>query len=677
MLLRCCWCLLAVIVGAIAVFIALYVPESTADQKYRFGAFAPVRSGKAKWFVDGQEYMSAVADAIMSAKHEILITGWELNPHIFMKRPDTGLTSSEWRLDKILLKKANDGISVYILLYWGTSVAMEHGTIFVDAFLKHDNIEVCLYPTFTSLATHPKDIRWSNHEKVVVIDRRIAFVSGIDLAFGRWDTQSHDLHDNYPLHPCVLEEKECEPPFKEEPEKRYRRWIGKDYGNTLLGVDRTKLNRPFEDYINRYKDPRMPWHDISCSFHGDAVKDVVRHFIQRYNTINSYSWWEFLFVKWWNHQHRLSIEHWDHEPELETDPSYGVVDIQVLRSVGNWSAGHPNEDSIQQAYVHAIKNSEHFIYIENQYFISSLPNESYSEVHNEIQQALCDRIARAYVNSETFHVIIILPLQPEFSDEFGSGGPKDSITYFNYATLYNGKDSLYEKLKRRVPEEHLHSYFSVYSLRTHNFLNDRFVTEIIYVHSKLMIVDDRLSIIGSANINDRSMLGYRDSELNVIIEDREMIAGEMNGKPYDVGKFSYGLRYHLMKEHLGLLKEEAQGFKLDVRDPLVDNFYSKLHEIASSNTECYELVFYRKIIPTTKNVWSFDDMDDWKTHEGFAKMYPEQAEETLDKVQGHFVLFPPLHTFFKGDRVIKPSFLDNFDMFVDNNDYSSPKTVYV
>lgn len=37
----------------------------------------------------------------------------------------------------------------------------------------------------------------------------------------------------------------------------------------------------------------------------------------------------------------------------------------------------------------------------------------------------------------------------------------------------------------------------------------------IYVHSKLMIVDDSFVLIGSANINDRSLLGDRDSEIAV------------------------------------------------------------------------------------------------------------------------------------------------------------------
>jgi phosphatidylserine/phosphatidylglycerophosphate/cardiolipin synthase-like enzyme len=35
----------------------------------------------------------------------------------------------------------------------------------------------------------------------------------------------------------------------------------------------------------------------------------------------------------------------------------------------------------------------------------------------------------------------------------------------------------------------------------------------IYVHSKLMIIDDCMALIGSANINDRSLLGSRDSEV--------------------------------------------------------------------------------------------------------------------------------------------------------------------
>ncbi len=55
------------------------------------------------------------------------------------------------------------------------------------------------------------------------------------------------------------------------------------------------------------------------------------------------------------------------------------------------------------------------------------------------------------------------------------------------------------------------------------------VTEQIYVHSKLMIVDDRFALLGSANINDRSLLGERDSELAVLVMDEDAETADING----------------------------------------------------------------------------------------------------------------------------------------------------
>ena len=92
------------------------------------------------------------------------------------------------------------------------------------------------------------------------------------------------------------------------------------------------------------------------------------------------------------------------------------------------------------------------------------------------------------------------------------------------------------------------------------------------MHSKLMIIDDRIAFIGSSNINDRSLLGLRDSEVHlisslvsiiylflgacviviifinqigVLIEDKEYVDSLMNGKPWKAGKFSYRLRCSL------------------------------------------------------------------------------------------------------------------------------------
>ena len=63
-------------------------------------------------------------------------------------------------------------------------------------------------------------------------------------------------------------------------------------------------------------------------------------------------------------------------------------------------------------------------------------------------------------------------------------------------------------------------YIAFFGLRKFDKLNKHYVTEGIYVHSKAICVDGETVIIGSANINDRSMLGNRDSEIAVLIKSK-------------------------------------------------------------------------------------------------------------------------------------------------------------
>jgi phospholipase D1/2 len=93
----------------------------------------------------------------------------------------------------------------------------------------------------------------------------------------------------------------------------------------------------------------------------------------------------------------------------------------------------------------------------------------------------------------------------------------------------------------------LDEYISFFSLRTHEKIKKYPKTELIYIHSKLILVDDSVVLIGSANINDRSMLGYRDSEIAAIIKDDNKITNVMNGKPYFASKFAIDLRLRLFK----------------------------------------------------------------------------------------------------------------------------------
>lgn len=118
-----------------------------------------------------------------------------------------------------------------------------------------------------------------------------------------------------------------------------------------------------------------------------------------------------------------------------------------------------------------------------------------------------------------FRVFIVLPLLPGFEGEVGgaSGTALHAITHWNYASMCRGTDSLMARLTEQGVERP-QDYVSFHGLRNHSQLHGEPVTELIYVHSKLLIVDDRIVICGSANINDRSLLGKRDSEIAVIIK---------------------------------------------------------------------------------------------------------------------------------------------------------------
>jgi phospholipase D1/2 len=105
---------------------------------------------------------------------------------------------------------------------------------------------------------------------------------------------------------------------------------------------------------------------------------------------------------------------------------------------------------------------------------------------------------------------------------------------------------MYDELKKagvNDPSE----YITFHGLRNWAVLMGKLVNEIIYVHSKLMIVDDMHVICGSANINDRSLLGKRDSELAAVITDREFINSKFNGTRVQVGKYASSLRQKLFK----------------------------------------------------------------------------------------------------------------------------------
>lgn len=414
-------------------------------------------------------------------------------------------------------------------------------------------------------------------------------------------------------------------------------WVGKDYTNFIV-KDFTNLDAPYQDLVDRNTTPRMPWHDVGVVVVGTAARDVARHFIQRWNT-----------VKWEKAKFNLSYPYLLPKSYNDIGPCPRISDTplhrvkcQVLRSVSSWSAGFLDaetvEESIHEAYIDAITKAKHYVYIENQFFISQATHNA--SVRNYICESLCKRIVRAHKECAVFRVYVVMPLLPGFEGEVGSpsGTALHAITHWNYASICRGTESILTKLKAYGVEDPS-EYISFHGLRTHSFLNGELVTELIYVHSKLLIADDRLVICGSANINDRSMLGKRDSEIAVIIEDVEFEPGVMAEAEYQCGKYAGSLRKHIFREHLGQLQADVpQDRSTDVRDPVSKHFYRDVWQrTATQNTQIYEEVF--RCIPTD-SVTDFPSLRRFQEELKMCYRDPLMAEEKLKDIQGHLVDLP-------------------------------------
>uniref|UniRef100_A0A674DNJ1 Phospholipase n=1 Tax=Salmo trutta TaxID=8032 RepID=A0A674DNJ1_SALTR len=649
---------------------------------HRFGSFAQEEQNiPAKWYVNGKTYMEDVADALEEAKEEIFITDWWLSPEIFLKRPV--VEGNKWRLDCILKRKA--GVHIFVMLYKEVELALGINSEYSKRTLMHlhPNIKVMRHPDHVSSSVY----LWAHHEKIIVIDQSVAFVGGIDLAYGRWDDREHRLTDvgsvtrsialemdnggnqSLPgnpgvelprlkgigrtrrmhfslvkhLHKHTLQHADSISSLDSagsgsvrslqtgvgELKGNTRFWHGKDYCNFVY-KDWIQLEKPFDDFIDRYTTPRMPWHDISSVVHGKAARDVARHFIQRWNFC------KIMKPKY----HSLSYPYL--LPKSHSSASelrYQVPDcvptrVQVLRSAADWSAGIKyHEESIHNAYLQTIARSKHFIYIENQFFISCSDNKM---VYNKIGEALIERILRAHKEGKKFRVYVVTPLLPGFEGDITTGGGNalQAVMHFNYRTMIRGEYSIISQLKKEMDELQWMNYISFCGLRTHAELEGRLVTELIYVHSKMLIADDNTVIIGSANINDRSMLGKRDSEVAVIIEDSETVTAVMDGLEYQAGRYALALRLECFRTILGAHMDTT----IDVSDPVSDRFYKDVWmTTAGRNATIYEKVF--RCLPSSL-VRNMSELESYQTNPGLAQSDTGKAQEELRRIRGFLVQFP-------------------------------------
>ncbi|KAI5283642.1 hypothetical protein KEM54_001964 [Ascosphaera aggregata] len=703
-------------------------------KSHRFDSFAPVRYGnKLKWYIDGRDYFWAVSEALERAVETIYMEDWWLSPELFLRRPP--YTNQKWRLDQVLKRAAARGVRIYIIVYKEVNQALTCNSAHTKHALRalcpegspgYGNIQIIRHPDH-NVFENAGDMTfyWAHHEKFIVIDYAVAFIGGLDMCFGRWDTHDHPLSD---VHPT---------------EVRDEIWPGQDFNNNRI-MDFHSVEDWAANELDKTRYARMPWHDVAMGVIGDCVYDIAEHFVLRWNATKRDKYKRTPGVDW------LCME----GREREDEDLIGVQRPQY--PVGAYSK-HPlspmsSKPTGEQGTVTA---QIHYVYIENQFFITSTGKHQ-NPIHNQVGRAIVDAVVRASKEGRKFRVIVLIPAIPGFDGDLREDRAVGTraIMDYQYKSICRGKHSIMGQIAAEGINPHDYLYF--FNLRSYDRLNrterlikqekesgisytemqraeawdimaetthrddvetrkddpqmlkvrdymhnrekqlessedsiakcamqgagkvseqawegdtelekSNFVQEELYIHDKICIVDDRVAICGSANLNDRSQLGSHDSELAIVMEDWDTIDSFMDGKPYKAGRHIASLRRALWREHLGLLpfqpidasgdpnalppqdcpNDYRPGWEDDlVSDPLNSELWDLWTSQATTNTQIFRQLFRAdpdNHITTFAEYDKFSPMN--KKNQGhLADPFTpvEEVKKRLDKIKGHLVWMP-------------------------------------
>ena len=153
------------------------------------------RADALAFLVDGADYFAAVKASMLGAKRSIWLLAWTFDALTRMQPDKVERSGSPETADRLglLLRRIsalNPGLDVRILC-WDIPAAISASQGFAvqraAAFFKGSKVRYRLDKSLPNSACH--------HQKVLIIDGRLAFVSGGDLSTDRWDTCDHDDAD--------------------------------------------------------------------------------------------------------------------------------------------------------------------------------------------------------------------------------------------------------------------------------------------------------------------------------------------------------------------------------------------------------------------------------------------------------------------------------------------------
>ncbi|APE11731.1 phospholipase D-like domain-containing protein [Rhodococcus pyridinivorans] len=260
------------------------------------------------------------------------------------------------------------------------------------------------------------------------------------------------------------------------------------------GIDMTVDRWDTPDHPDRSKYRREPsgkrygpWHDVTTAVDGDAARALGDQARARWKAATG--------------------EELDPVPEPEPiwpddlEPTLRGVDVGIARTLPAYD-GKDGVHEIEALYLSVIEKARHTLYLESQYLAS-----------RRIAEALAERLQQP----DGPEIVVVIP--------------RNADGWLERKAMDGARRALLHMLW----EADVHGRFAAYYPVTAG-------GEPIYVHAKVVVMDETLLRIGSSNLNNRSM-GF-DTECDLAIESAE---------PGDaVGRAAVELRNILVAEHLGV-----------------------------------------------------------------------------------------------------------------------------
>ncbi|MCC7205742.1 MAG: hypothetical protein IT323_00455 [Anaerolineae bacterium] len=276
------------------------------------------------------------------------------------------------------------------------------------------------------------------------------------------------------------------------------------------------------------------WHDVHVKVQGPAAEAIWLDFVRRWNDFPD----EASYLK--TATTRLDPNTYLFQVPALSNPVHRVEALFTYHC-SHFTRPHATVETVyydfappggintnRSAYLNAISLAEHYIYIENQYFFDV-----------EIASAIRDRL----IANETVHVFVLMPEMATFDRHYRNA-------CFDIVREAPGAADRFH------PCEPHHD-------------SSEPVAGPIYVHAKMMIVDDVYVSVGSANFSPRSMT--HDSEINVGVFGVDLIEYTVDGQDgsqqrYTVSSSIRDLRVRLWAEHLQTTPPEENTDEGDPED---------------------------------------------------------------------------------------------------------------